>query len=105
MSIKKFANCELIFKKLLDKFSKCEYNQTIRLQNANWQGGDDMFRNLEAEQARFGYTNLETAKILGISRNSYEKKKKTGKFTATEVKLLCKTFNTTFEYLFADSIE
>ena len=45
-----------------------------------------MFRNLEAEQARFGYTNQQTANKLGISRTSYENKKKTGKFTALEAK-------------------
>ncbi len=35
-----------------------------------------MFRNLEAEQARFGMTNQQVADKLGISRSSYEKKKK-----------------------------
>ena len=43
-----------------------------------------MFRNLEAEQARKGYTNSDVAKLLGISRVSYENKKKTGKFTTFE---------------------
>ena len=45
-----------------------------------------MFRNLEAEQARFSYTNQEMAGKLGLSRTSYENKKKTGKFTALEAK-------------------
>ena len=40
-----------------------------------------LFRNLEAEQARKGYTNSDVANLLGISRVSYENKKKTGKFT------------------------
>lgn len=39
-----------------------------------------MFRNLEAEQARLGLTNQDVATILGISRVSYENKKKSGKF-------------------------
>ena len=39
-----------------------------------------MFRNLEAEQARRGYTNADMAQKLDISRVSYESKKKTGKF-------------------------
>lgn len=60
-----------------------------------------MFRNLEAEQARFGFTNQQMAEKLGISRVSYENKKKTGKFIAVEAKKLCKIFNVTFDYLFA----
>ena len=43
------------------------YNQS--LQFANLKGGDILFRNLEAEQARFGYTNQQTADKLGISRS------------------------------------
>ena len=61
-----------------------------------------MFRNLEAEQARKGYTNSDVAKLLGISRVSYENKKKTGKFTTFEIKILCMTFNVKFEYLFEE---
>ena len=40
-----------------------------------------MFRNFEAEQKRFGLTNSEVADRLGISRATYESKKKTRKFT------------------------
>ena len=47
-----------------------------------------VFRNLEAEQARFSLTNQQVADKLGISRVSYENKKKTGKFTALEAKKL-----------------
>ena len=60
-----------------------------------------MFRNLEAEQARAGLTNQQTAEKLGISRISYENKKKTGKFTTCEIKKLCKMFKCKFDYLFA----
>ena len=59
-----------------------------------------MFRNLEAEQARFGLSNSDVANKLGISRNSYENKKKTGKFTTFEIKMLCKLFRCKFDYLF-----
>lgn len=59
-----------------------------------------MFRNLDAEQARFGYTNQQVADKLGISRVSYENKKKTGKFTTLEIKELCKMFKVKFDYLF-----
>lgn len=60
-----------------------------------------MFRNLNAEQARFSYTNQQMADKIGISRVSYESKKKTGKFTAIEAKKLCKIFKVKFDYLFA----
>lgn len=59
-----------------------------------------MFRNLEAEQARFGYTNQKMAAKLGISRVSYESKKKTGKFTAIEAKKICRIFRKKFDYIF-----
>ena len=60
-----------------------------------------MFRNLEAEQARRGYTNADMAQKLDISRVSYESKKKTGKFTTLEIKNLCKIFGCKFDYLVA----
>lgn len=60
-----------------------------------------MFRNLNAEQARHGYTNSDMAQLLGISRVSYENKKKSGKFTTLEIKVLCKHFKCKFDYLFA----
>lgn len=60
-----------------------------------------MFRNLEAEQARAGMTNQQVADKLGISRVSFEGKKKSGKFTALEAKRLCEMFKSKFDYLFA----
>lgn len=60
-----------------------------------------MFRNIRAEQARIGMTNEEMAKALGISRPTYENKKRTGKFTASEAAALCKLFNVSFDYLFS----
>jgi hypothetical protein len=60
-----------------------------------------MFRNLEAEQARNGMTNIDVANYLELSRVSYEKKKKSGKFTTFEIKKLCLLFACDFEYLFA----
>lgn len=60
-----------------------------------------MFRNLDAEQARCSYTNQDMANMIGISRVSYENKKRTGKFTAIEAKKMCKIFKVKFDYLFA----
>lgn len=60
-----------------------------------------MFNNLNADQARHHLTNSDVSSILGISRVSYENKKKNGKFTTPEIKTLCKLFKCKFDYLFA----
>lgn len=65
------------------------------------KGEIDMFKNLEAEQARIGMTNKQVAEYLGISRVSYENKKKTGKFYIKEISRLCSLFKGDYEYLFA----
>lgn len=59
-----------------------------------------MFRNLDAEQARKRLTNSDVAKVLGVSRVTYERKKKNGEFTASEIRKLLILFSCTFEYLF-----
>lgn len=64
-----------------------------------------MFPNLDAEQARNRMTNEETARELKLSRVSYEKKKKTGRFTPRECKKLCEVFKVGFEYLFEEEDE
>ena len=40
-----------------------------------------MFTNLKAEMARNGHKSADVAEVLGISRQSYELKMRTGKFT------------------------
>lgn len=60
-----------------------------------------MFNNLEAEQARHNLNNTQMAEYLGISRVSYENKKKTGKFYVAEISKLCKLFECDYDYLFA----
>lgn len=57
-----------------------------------------MFRNLEAEQRRAGMTNTDVAEYLGVSRATYENKKKDGKFTRPEIVKLLRLFNCKFEY-------
>lgn len=59
-----------------------------------------MFRNLEAEQKRRGLSNQQVADILGISRATYESKKKSGKFNRPQIIALLKLFNCNFYYLF-----
>lgn len=60
-----------------------------------------MFRNLDAEQARARLNDSQVAEKLGISRVSYVHKKKNGKFTTPEIKILCVMFSCSFDYLFA----
>lgn len=48
-------------------------------------------------------TNSDVAAILGISRVTYENKKKDGKFNRREIVALLKLFGVTFEYLFEDN--
>lgn len=59
-----------------------------------------MLRNLEAEQKRYGYTNTDIAALLGISRVTYESKKRTGMFNRPQIEILLQLFNCKFEYLF-----
>ena len=62
-----------------------------------------MFPNINAEQARIGKTNSEVAAFLGISRSTYENKKKNGNFNRAECIKLIELFGKPFEYLFADT--
>lgn len=60
-----------------------------------------MFPNLQAEQKRNNLTNQQVADKIGMSRVTYESKKKSGRFSASECSKLCKLFQTSFEYLFS----
>ena len=60
-----------------------------------------MFINLKAEQARYGMTNAEVAKKLGVSRTCYESKLRTGNFRVSEAMKLCELYGCEFNYLFA----
>mgnify|MGYP005767786285 CR=1 FL=1 len=62
-----------------------------------------MFRNLEAEQKRRGLTNSQISEILGISRATYEAKKKNGMFSRPQIVKLLELFGCDFNYLFAYS--
>lgn len=59
-----------------------------------------MFRNLDAEQGRYGYTDDKMAAMLGMTRETFGRKKKTGKFTRPEIAKMLDTFGCSFEYLF-----
>jgi len=61
------------------------------------------YPNLEAEQARFNYTDEVIANLIGMKRSTYSTKKRNGDFKATECNALCKALGVTFEYLFSQS--
>jgi len=60
-----------------------------------------MFPNLEAEQARNGHTNADVATRLGLSRQAYESKKRTGNFKIVEAINLAAIYGVTCNYLFS----
>lgn len=60
-----------------------------------------MFPNLNAEQARYGENNAAVAEMLGITRVSYEAKKRSGKFSISDANRLCDHYNCDYAYLFA----
>ena len=60
-----------------------------------------MFPNLQAEQKRMNLTNQQVADKIGMSRVTYESKKKSGCFVASDCAKLCRLFHSTFEYLFS----
>ena len=50
-------------------------------------------------------TDEDMAQVIGVSRNAYQQKVKSGRFTADECKAFCLRFGKSFEYLFADNDE
>lgn len=61
-----------------------------------------MFPNLNAEQARYNDSNAFVADFLGISRVSYENKKKNGSFSIADANKLCDKYKCSYSYLFAE---
>ena len=64
-----------------------------------------MYPNLLGQKAYHNLTDEEMGKIIGVSRNAYQQKQKSGRFTADECKAYCLHFQKSFEYLFADNSE
>lgn len=61
-----------------------------------------MFPNLLGQKAYHNLTDNDMAAIIGVSRNAWQQKVKSGRFTPRECKLLCDFFKKSFAYLFAD---
>lgn len=60
-----------------------------------------MYPNLLGQKAARGLTDGDMASIIGVSRTSYQSKRKSGRFTVKECQLYCRYFGKSFEYLFA----
>jgi len=50
-------------------------------------------------------TDEDMAAVIGISRNAYQQKIKSGRFTPEECKKYCEHFGKTFDFLFATNDE
>lgn len=61
-----------------------------------------MFPNLRAEMARHGQKDNDVAQKLGISRQGFASKMRTGGFKLSEAKALCEMYQVDFNYLFAE---
>ncbi len=64
-----------------------------------------MYPNLMGQKAYYRLTSEQMAEIIGVSRTTYDQKLKSGRFTPSECKLLCRRFDKSFEYLFATAEE
>lgn len=66
-----------------------------------------MYANLMGQKAYHKLTDDDMARILGISRQAYTQKAKSGRFYPEECKKLCEYFGKSFGFLFArnDEIE
>lgn len=60
-----------------------------------------MFPNLMGMKEYYKLSSEEMGSIIGVSRQTYENKMQTGKFTPSECKAYCRRFNKTFDFLFA----
>lgn len=62
-----------------------------------------MFPNLLGQKAYHRMSDDDMAEVIGVSRNAYQQKMRSGRFTPEECKAFCVKFGKRFEYLFADN--
>jgi DNA-binding XRE family transcriptional regulator len=60
-----------------------------------------MYANLLGQKAYHHLTDEQMAAIIGVSRNAYVSKMKSGRFWPNECQAYCKYFNKPFDFLFA----
>lgn len=61
-----------------------------------------MFPNLLGQKAAHKLTDTDMANIIGVSRNSYRQKMRSGRFIVSECRAFCTYFAKDFAYLFSD---
>ncbi len=64
-----------------------------------------MFPNLLGQKAFHKLSDEDMGKIIGLSRQSYQAKIQSGRFTAAECKIYCAYFGLPFDFLFATDEE
>ena len=64
-----------------------------------------MYPNLMGQKAFHRLTSEDMGKIIGQSRQSYEAKIQSGRFTPKECKAFCDYFKMSFDFLFATDAE
>jgi len=64
-----------------------------------------MYPNLMGQKAFYHMSNDDMARIIGVSRNAFEQKMKSGRFTPKECKAFCEHFGKSFNYLFSTEEE
>lgn len=60
-----------------------------------------MYPNLLGQKAYYHLTDEEMGKIIGVSRNTYSQKMRSGRFWPSECQAYCRYFKKPFDYLFA----
>ncbi len=60
-----------------------------------------MYANLLGQKAYFHLTDEDMGRIIGVSRNAYSQKIRSGRFWPSECQAFCRYFHKSFEYLFA----
>lgn len=60
-----------------------------------------MYPNLLGQKAYHHLTDEEMGQVIGVSRNTYSQKIRSGRFWPNECRAFCKYFKKPFEYLFA----
>lgn len=64
-----------------------------------------MYPNLLGQKLLHHLSNEAMAKLIGVSRNAYEQKMRSGRFTPEECKVYCDFFCKSFGFLFAKDEE
>ena len=60
-----------------------------------------MYANLLGQKAYHHLTDEDMGKIIGVSRNSFSQKIRSGRFWPNECQAFCRYFDKSFDYLFA----